>query len=180
MPVLEVRRHTMRSKPGQHLSQQGVALANMIGNSTGPFDLVSTSEKPRAIETAIAMGYAPTRQSAALGNLPKSILDVVAWPNDLESISKIVRRNSACERFALEQAEEWRSIAGELKENQSALIVTHGAIIELGAIGFMPNATYSTWGEAIGYCEGFRFSQVGGLETCELLRVPSHLQLIHN
>lgn len=180
MPVLEVRRHTMRSKPGQHLSQDGVALANLVGNSSGLFDLVVTSDKPRAIETAIAMGYAPTRQVAELGCLPASILDVVAWPNSLENISNTVRQNEKCKEFAREQAKVWKSIISQLKDNQSALVITHGAIIELGAIGLLPDVSHSSWGEAIGYCEGFRFTQVESSMTCEVLRVSAHLRLIHN
>ena len=180
MPVLEVRRHTMRAKPGQHLSQQGVELANLVGRTTGPFDLVLTSEKPRAIETAIAMGYAPTRQVDKLGLLPEPILDAVAWPNAIGNISKIVHHHRSCREFAREQADEWRSLASQLKDNQSALIITHGAIIELGSIGLCPNASHSTWGEAIGYCEGFRFTQLEDNTTCEVLRVPKSLQLIQN
>ena len=42
MRILEVRRHTMRRKPGQHLSQDGIELARMVGDQSGPFDLVVT------------------------------------------------------------------------------------------------------------------------------------------
>ena len=31
MRMLEVRRHTMRRKPGQHLSQEGIDLARLVG-----------------------------------------------------------------------------------------------------------------------------------------------------
>lgn len=58
MRVLEVRRHTMRSKPGKHLSQAGVSLARHVGETMGSFDRVVTSTLARAFETAIAMGFA--------------------------------------------------------------------------------------------------------------------------
>ncbi len=37
MRIIEHRRHTMRVKPGQHLSQEGVDLARKIGEGVGPF-----------------------------------------------------------------------------------------------------------------------------------------------
>ena len=54
MRTLDIRRHTMRRKPGAHLSQDGIALARLIGENAGPYDLVVTSTIPRAVETAIA------------------------------------------------------------------------------------------------------------------------------
>src|SRR5581483_10534951 len=55
MRWLEVRRHSLTKKGtargrGSHLSAEGVTL--------GPFARVLTSPAPRAIETAVAMGFA--------------------------------------------------------------------------------------------------------------------------
>jgi hypothetical protein len=63
MRWLEVRRHSHTKKDaaqsrGSHLSAEGVSLARLVGESLGPFALVVTSESPRAIETAVAMGFA--------------------------------------------------------------------------------------------------------------------------
>ncbi len=58
MKFIEDRRHTMRTKPGQDLSQAGVALARRTGEKLGPFEHVATSTVPRAFQTAIAMGFA--------------------------------------------------------------------------------------------------------------------------
>jgi hypothetical protein len=41
-----------------HLSQDGVTLARFVGESLGRFAHVLTPPLPRAIETAVAMGYA--------------------------------------------------------------------------------------------------------------------------
>lgn len=180
MPVLEVRRHTMRAKPGQHLSQSGVSLANYVGSSMGPFSLVVSSEKPRAVETAIAMGFATDHQVSELGLLPENILAALNWPNSLSEISKIVREDDACGQFSRGQANCWRAVLDQLSSGQVGLIVTHGGIIELGAIGLSPNADHSLWGDAIGYCEGFRFTKLGNEISCEVLRVPPQFKLIHN
>ncbi len=58
MKYLEVRRHSKRNPPRPHLIQEGVSLARKLGNTLGHFDRVITSTLPRALETAIAMGYA--------------------------------------------------------------------------------------------------------------------------
>ena len=59
MKTIEHRRHSMRKHPGGiHLTQQGVDLAQITGESMGSFNYVITSPKERAFETAIAMGYA--------------------------------------------------------------------------------------------------------------------------
>src|SRR6266545_2150702 len=63
MRWLEVRRHSLTRKDsardrGSHLSADGVALARLVGESLGPFASVVTSASPRAIETAVAMGFA--------------------------------------------------------------------------------------------------------------------------
>jgi broad specificity phosphatase PhoE len=58
-----VRRYSLTKKGsargrGSHLSAEGVALARVVGEALGPFALVVTSASPRAVETAIAMGFA--------------------------------------------------------------------------------------------------------------------------
>ena len=63
MRWLEVRRHSLTKKDaargrGSRLSVEGVALARLVGESLGPFGAVVTSASPRAIETAVAMGFA--------------------------------------------------------------------------------------------------------------------------
>src|SRR5262245_40559339 len=60
---LEVRRHSYTKKGaargrGSHLSAEGVAFARAIGATLGPFSYVVTNELPRAVETAVAMGFA--------------------------------------------------------------------------------------------------------------------------
>lgn len=58
MRYLEMRRHSKRIQPNEHLSQEGVELARRIGAGAGPFDLVVAMPPPRMSETAVAMGFA--------------------------------------------------------------------------------------------------------------------------
>src|SRR5438067_8366333 len=100
MRHLEVRRHTMRTKPGEHLSQAGVDLARRVGEGMGPFDRVVTTLAPRAFETAIAMGFAVDEQ---LDNFPKMNDEVeaeVAWDAGYAAWSRAAGRGKAATRYA--------------------------------------------------------------------------------
>lgn len=79
MKYLEVRRHSMRMKPGIHLSQDGVALARRVGDHMGPFARVVTSTLPRAYETALAMGFAVDVQEGQLNTLGQAVSDEISW-----------------------------------------------------------------------------------------------------
>lgn len=180
MKTLEVRRHTMRQKPNSHLSQEGLDLANLVGASSGSYDFVVTSPQPRAIETAIAMGYAVDEQWTELGYLPKEVFDEINWPQSFEGLGQSVARGKVSQMFAQSQADLWVSVIERLSSSQRALIITHGGIIELGAIGIQPNANLEKWGMAIGYCEGIRITCDGKNKDCKILRVPEEYRLIEN
>lgn len=178
MKILEVRRHTMRQKPGAHLSQQGIALANGVGSTIGPFDLVVTSTIPRAIETAIAMGFEVNEILDALGHLPKSVYREIGWPSPFTTIARAIAEGGQSAKFAGELAHLWTGIIEQIDDGQQALIITHGGFIELGAVASLPGADHSTWGDAIGYCEGVRLSYGSDFICAEILRVPeSHHQI---
>ena len=90
MRTLEVRRHTMRRKPGQRLSQDGIELARLVGDGSGHFDLVVSSDVPRAIETAIAMGYEVNEIDPMLGQLPDDVFDAGVWPASFDKEEQAV------------------------------------------------------------------------------------------
>ena len=80
MQFVEMRRHTMRVKPGDHLSQEGVTLARRIGETMGSFNRVITSSIPRAFETAIAMGYAVNEQDELFSIFTEGVKEEVgSW-----------------------------------------------------------------------------------------------------
>lgn len=180
MRTLEVRRHTMRRKPGAHLSQEGIMLARLVGSTSGPFSLVVTSTIPRAVETAIAMGFEVHETLDALGHLPSDVLDEVGWPNPFARVAQAVALGGHGAKFAQEQARLWRSVVEQIRDSQQALIITHGSFVELGAVASMPEANHGAWGDAIGYCEGVRLSYDGDYRHSEILRVPEEYHLIEN
>ena len=174
--TIEHRRHTMRAKPGQHLSQAGVEMARRVGDGTGRFDRVVTSRVPRAYETAIAMGYAVDEQLEALSSTPDGLVGPDAEVDLLQgwaAFQRAARAGGVAARYVRLQAELMRAIAAALPEGGRALVVSHGGIVEASAVGCRPDDDFAAWGQACGYCEGVRLSFEG--DSCvaaEPLRVP--------
>ena len=168
----------MRRKPGQHLSQDGIDLARLVGAGSGPFSLVVTSPLPRAVETAIAMGFEVDETDDFLGRIPSGTAS--GWPCPFSRISEAVRAGEGAAKGAGEVARVWRSIVERIPESTQALVVTHGGIVELGAVAAVPDEPHEVWGDAIGYCEGVRLTFDDGFTGCEVLRVPEEYRLIEN
>ncbi|MBI4789503.1 MAG: histidine phosphatase family protein [Chloroflexi bacterium] len=158
MRYVEVRRHTLRQRPGEHVTQAGVELARRVGNRMGPFARVVTSKAPRAFETAIAMGFAVDEQDERLSKMGEDVDAEITWPASFAEYARVIRQGGATARFARAQAEVWRSLARELRDGEQALVVTHGGIVEIGAIGCLPNADHAAWGNFCDLCEGVRLS----------------------
>ena len=171
MRNLEVRRHSMRPKPGQHLSQAGVSLARGVGDNMGPFKRVITSTLPRAFETAIAMGFAVDEQHEKLSMLGNDVDAEINWAAGFAEFARVIRQGGATARFAGVQAKLWRSIVESLPEDANALIITHGGIIEAGAVACLPDADHKAWGAGCDYCEGVYLSfDKGNFTSIEILR----------
>jgi broad specificity phosphatase PhoE len=172
MRYVEVRRHSIRAKPGQHLSQAGINLARRKGSSIGPFHRVITSTLARAFETAIAMGFAVHEQLDQLSEMGSDVGAEIHWAAGFGEFARVVKQDTATARFARAQAELWRSIAKSLPDGGRALVITHGGIIEAGAVACLPEADHSAWGPACDYCEGVRLGFSGdAFAEAEILRV---------
>lgn len=159
MRSVEMRRHTMRVKPGRHLSQAGVDLARRTGNQMGPFDRVITSTVARAYETAIAMGFAVDQEDDRLRSFGVIVDAEIAWDAGFAAWSRAVSEGGAAAHFAHRQAALLGELAASLPEEGRALVITHGGFIEAAAVASLPQADHAAWGAVCDYCEGavFRF-----------------------
>lgn len=172
MRYLEVRRHTMRSKPGKHLSQAGVNLARQVGAKLGPFEQVITSKLPRAFETAIAMGFAVDKRYEELNTIDEAIESEIEWAAGFAEFARIIKQDGLTARAAHQQAAFWKKLALALPEDGRALVISHGAIIEAGTVGSLPDLDYTNWGKACDYCEGVLLGFDGSrFSSGELLRL---------
>ena len=181
--VIDHRRHTMRAKPGEHLSQPGVDLARRVGaGEFGPvprYQRVVTSPAPRAFETAIAMGFAVDAQADFLW-LGDASADV-PWPFDPGAVPEIVRTRPRLAGFTAVLARELLAIAAGLPDGGAALLVSHGGLVELSAAVLLPDADHRSWGPPIGYAEGIRLIFEGGRCTgAEPLRVAPADYFVEN
>jgi broad specificity phosphatase PhoE len=154
MRWIDYRRHARRDPGAVHLNSAGVALARRIGAESGPFFRSVTSPLPRAIETAVAMGAPPAEtrpELATWGSRVEAALGpIVTWSDYAEA----VRRSATVARFAEVQAAVLLGIARALPEGQRALVVSHGGVLEIGAVAALPEADHRAWGGPVGYCEG--------------------------
>lgn len=172
MKTLEIRRHSMRDKPGAHLSQAGVDLARRVGAEMGPFQHVVTSKLPRAYETAIAMGFAVNDQKKVMNTYGEEVEAGAPWPQSFAGYAAAVKRRGAVRKYARKLARYYTELMEALPESGAALAVNHGGVLELGVIGCLPDLDYSTWGGPVGFCEGVRLTwHQGNFVEAELLRV---------
>lgn len=174
MKTIEIRRHSVRSQPGDHLNQSGVSLARMVGQNLGPFDRVVTSTLPRAFETAIAMGYAVDEQNELMSSYG-SVVDIEApWPLSLAGYAEVVRKGGAAAEYANQLVEVYTKLVNYIAEGRKALVINHGGVLELGAVACLPNADHIAWGSHFEYCEGIRlFWEDGNFVEGEILRVST-------
>jgi broad specificity phosphatase PhoE len=172
MRIIELRRHTMRVMPGQHLSQEGVDLARRVGDTIGSFERVVTSTIPRAFETAIAMGFAVDEQLESLSMMGMAVDDEIAWDAGFAAWAVAARRGGAAGQYARSQAAIITEIARSLPDGGAALVISHGGIVEAQTIGCLPDMDFTGWGGYCSYCEGARLQFDGKRFVAgEVLRV---------
>jgi broad specificity phosphatase PhoE len=172
MKTIEIRRHTYRTKPGQHLSQQGVTLARRVREGIGPFQRVITSTFPRAFETAIAMGFAVDEQVELMSSYNSDVEFEVPWPQTPARYSEAIRSGGAAAMYASQLADFYHKLVNNLEDNGSALVINHGGVAELGAVTCLPDADHAAWGPHFECCEGVRlFWEEGKFVKAEILRV---------
>jgi len=174
MKTIEIRRHSIRSKPGDHLNQQGVSLARLVGQNLGPFDRVVTSTRPRAFETAIAMGFAVDEQNELMSSYGNDVEREAPWPLSMAGYAEVVSKGGAAAKYANQLVAVYTKLAGYLADGRAALVVNHGGVAELGAVACLPGADYVAWGSHFECCEGIRlFWEEDKFVDGEILRVST-------
>lgn len=153
----------MRSSYEKHLNQEGVELARSVGMGMGPFQRVVTSTLPRAFETAIAMGFAVDEQNDLMSSYGMDVETEAPWPCSFAEYSNTIRKRGAVARYAQQLKEYYQDLMKTLPENGSALVINHGGVVEIGVVGCLPEQDFSSWGDAVGYCEGARIEYEKGM-----------------
>lgn len=175
MRWLEVRRHSMTKKGtgrgrGSHLCGPGVALARQVGASLGPFATVLTSASPRAVETAVAMGFAVDDTA----ELPSAYVpgefgrhEQWAWSEPYRRLADLVHNGRGVAAVAESHADLWRRAVTAVPDGGAALVVSHGGGMELALVLLRPDADLTSWGRPFGHCDGVRLGYDGGAFVAE-------------
>jgi len=156
MKTIDIRRHSIRNIPGEHLNQQGVTLARLAGQDLGPFDRVITSTLPRAFETAIAMGFAVDEQHQLMSTYDPGVAAEAPWPQTFEGYASAYRRGGAVTGYGAKLARLYWQLADSLADGRAALVVNHGGVVEIGALACLAETGIQLTGDAVGFCEGVR------------------------
>ena len=164
MRYLEMRRHSLRVRPSEHLSQEGVTLARRVGEGRGPFHLVLTSPALRAVETAVAMGFAITEtyQPVALAGEEWLALDqLMPEGTPFARRALVMKEDPLAARYGEALRRQWMAVAQSLPEGGRALVVSHGGYLDDVAVACLPDAPHETWGPNLGQCEGIELAHDG-------------------
>lgn len=180
MRWLEVRRHSLTKKGaargrGSHLSAEGVALARRIGAEVRAPAYVLTSEVPRCVETAVAMGFAVDdtvsfRYPYVDGEVGRH--EQWTWDEPFVRYAALLGAGGGVATLVAEELPLVTAAVERVDDGAAALVVTHGGTIEPLLVGCLPGADHRSWGPAIGHGEGATLTwEHGRFTSIELRRV---------
>jgi broad specificity phosphatase PhoE len=161
MRILEHRRHSRRDPDSPHLNPAGIALARQLGPGLGSFDRVVTSPKPRAVETAQALGRSVDAELPELGTMPREVglVHDRAGLRSFGDYARALEQHATLRDFAAAQAALYVRELERVPDGGRLLLISHGGLIELGAVAAYPAAR--AWGGPLGYLEGVRLMRDG-------------------
>ena len=169
---IEIRRHALRNKPNKHISQAGITIARRAGEAMGHFDVVISSTLPRSFETAIAMGYEVQQRSERIESYGDKVEKEVPWPQPFSAYQAAYQLVGPAWEYMQDLAVYYTKLAESLPEGGSALVVSHGGIVEMSAVACLPEADYGAE-VSVEPCEGVRLAWDGGKFTSvEFIRIP--------
>jgi len=148
-------RHAERATDGIHLSDRGRSQAADIARSVPRFDRVVTSPKPRAVETAEAMGQPPNGRLPILGEIPTAVLRTIDRdpPGSFADYLALGSRNAAARTYAAAAAEAIAREIDRVPDPGRLLVVSHAGVVELSAVGAIGPAA-ADWGPTVSPLEG--------------------------
>jgi broad specificity phosphatase PhoE len=184
MRRLEIRRHSLTKNDeargrGSHLSAEGVALARLVGESLGPFASVVTSASQRAIETAVAIGFAVDDTVAMPSGYVQGEVehhDQWRWARPYRRYAELIARPSGLAIVAEAHRRIWTSVVEAVPDGDTALVVGHGGGIEPGLVACLPDADHESWGAPFGHCDGACLGFDDGMfVSAQFRRAPAEL-----
>ena len=176
---IEIRRHAYTKKgaargKGTQLSAEGVAFARALSHDMGTFTRVLSSEIPRTLETAVAMGFAVDDSLEVPSNLMDAAIDVVGhherceWEQPWARFATLVRQPGPVANLGAWLRAIWEQNLVAVPDGERLLVISHGRTIEIGVIACLTDlsiADFAMWGESLHHGEGIRMSYDHGRFT---------------
>ena len=170
MKYLEHRRHTERTRPYDHINQNGIDLAKKVAKTTGPFHYTLTSSIPRAVETALVLGYEVNRTDDILFHYKPELMGELG-KQTFADISKAIELGKYTDSYSQDQIAILKEAMEEVKDGETMLVVSHGNMVEIGLVAMFPDIDHMEWGKPFRYLEGYRVGYENGeFKDPEILR----------
>ncbi len=185
MRTVDIRRHSLRGS-GSHLSDAGRRLAAEVAETMAPaYDLVLSSDKVRARETAEAMGFPVHAEDPAFGIMNTARLTPwfaeiaqAAATHACDHMAAALHVPGAAQElhaYATQYVDTVRTYLGRIPDGGRLLLVSHGGTIEQVAALFATEFTLEAIGGAFAPCEGFSlsFADDGRVTLLDIHRVSA-------
>ena len=170
MKYLEHRRHTERTRPLDHINQNGIDLAKKVAPVVRTPSFTLTSSVPRAVETALVLGHEVNRMDDLLFHYKPEVMGEIGDPS-FKAIADAIKTGKYTASYSEDQLSLFREALDEVKEGQTVLVVSHGIMVEIGLVAMFPEMNPSEWGKPFTYLEGYRVSYENGeFKAPEILR----------
>jgi broad specificity phosphatase PhoE len=150
-------RHSSRERHVAHLNQAGVALARRVGERLGAFAQVYCSPAMRAIETAVAMGYAVTGEREELA-LPdeKALSRELDTVRRFEDAARLLRAGAHIPAYGGQLRAFVAEAVATLHDHNDLLMISHGGLIEVLALACCPSVRAAHLEPELSFCDGVR------------------------
>src|SRR4051812_25433902 len=126
MKTIVHRRHATRTKPSSHLNSEGVETARRVGEGSPKFARVVTSPKKRAIETAVAMGFAIDDTVSVLKDIPEELNRFVSYDAGFSTLYTAISKTPLAEKYMRKLRELFVNELEKIPEDGCLLFVSHG------------------------------------------------------
>jgi broad specificity phosphatase PhoE len=123
--------------------------------TTGPFHYVLTSTIPRAVETALVLGYEVNRMDDLLFHYKPELVDELG-NRSFQAIAKAIEAGRYTYSYAQDQLVLLREALDEVDEGDTILVVSHGSMVEIGLVAMFTDLDHEKWGKSFTYLEGYR------------------------
>lgn len=138
--------------------------------TTGPFNYALTSTIPRAVETALVLGYEVNRTDDILFHYKPELMSELG-SQTFGDIAKAISLGNYTDSYSKDQIDLFKEVLEEVNDGETVLVISHGCMVEIGLVAMFPGLDHDAWGKPFTYLEGYRVGYENGeFKNPEILR----------